>query len=113
MAKFYGPIGYGESVETVPGVSGVWADVITEVNAYGDVQSNSRNLQEGAAINDDITVGNSISIVRDAYTSEHFFAMRYIKWQGTNWVISNARVDPDRPRLILRLGGVYNGPVAV
>lgn len=107
MAKFYGPIGYGEAAETVPGV---WKDIITEVQAYGDVLQNSRSLQDGAKINDDLSVGNSISIVADAYSSEHFFAMRYIKWQGTLWKVANVTVQ--RPRLILRLGGVYNGPTA-
>lgn len=107
MAKFYGPIGYGESVESVPGV---WGDVIIELPAYGDVLRNSRTLREGAQINDDLTVGNSISIVADAYANEHFFAMRYIKWAGALWTVAN--VDVQSPRLILRLGGVYNGPVA-
>lgn len=107
MAKFYGEIGYGESAESAPGV---WKDVITERNHYGDVLRNSRTLKEGEKINNDLSVGNSISIVADAYANEHFFAMRYIKWAGTLWTISN--VDVQSPRLILRLGGVYNGPKA-
>lgn len=107
MAKFYGPIGYAESIESVPGV---WTDVITEHNHYGDVIRNSRTLKEGEKINDDLSVGNSISIVADAYANEHFFAMKYIKWAGTLWTVSNVVVE--RPRLTLRLGGVYNGPVA-
>lgn len=107
MAKFYGEIGYGESVEAA---EGVWKDVITVRNHYGDVLRNSRTLREGEKVNNDLSVGNSISIVADAYANEHFFAMRYIKWAGTLWTISN--VDVQSPRLILRLGGVYNGPTA-
>lgn len=105
MAKFYGRIGYGESVETA---EGVWEDVITERNAYGDVLRNSRRLDNGDKLNNDISVGNSISIVADAYANKHFFAMRYVEWAGVLWVVSNVDVEP--PRLILRLGGVYNGP---
>lgn len=107
MAKFYGEIGYGHTVETVPGV---WEDVITERKYYGDVLRNTRGVQEGDKINNDLTVGNSISIVADAYAHEHFFAMRYIKWAGTYWTISNVEVQ--RPRLLLQLGGVYNGITA-
>lgn len=107
MAKFYGEIGYGESVETAPGV---WEDVITERKYYGDVIKNSRRLQEDEGVNSDLSVGNSISIVADAYANEHFFAIRYIRWAGTLWIVSN--VDVQSPRLILRLGGVYNGPKA-
>lgn len=107
MAKFYGVIGYGETVETVPGV---WEDVITERKYYGDVLRNTRKLTEGDKVNNDLTVNNSISIVADPYAYEHFFAMKYIKWAGTFWVISDVEVQ--RPRLLLRLGGVYNGPKA-
>lgn len=105
MAKFYGEIGYGESIEKVPGV---YELVIIERKYYGDVTRNTRKLEGGESVNNDITVGNSISIVADAYAHEHFFAMKYIKWAGTLWVVSDVEVKS--PRLILRLGGVYNGP---
>ncbi len=107
MAKVYGEIGYGETVETAPGV---WEDQITEKSYYGDVIRNSRQLKEGEGVNPDLSVGNSISIVADAYANEHFFAIRYIRWAGTLWIVSN--VDVQSPRLNLRLGGVYNGPTA-
>jgi hypothetical protein len=107
MAKFFGEIGYGETVETPPD-SGVWKDVIVEYSYYGDVIRNTRKLQEGDQLNLDLSVGNSISIVADAYANNHFFAIRYIKWAGTLWTVSDVEVQP--PRLILRLGGVYNGP---
>jgi hypothetical protein len=108
VSKFYGAIGYGEPVETSPGV---WEDVIVAHNYYGDVLRNSRGLQEsGEKLNADLTVGNSISIVADAYANEHFFAMRYIEWAGTLWTVSDVEVKS--PRLILRLGKVYNGPKA-
>jgi hypothetical protein len=107
MAKFYGEIGYGETVETSPGV---WQDTIVEYSYYGDVIRNARKLQEGEYLNNDLSVGNSISIVADAYANEHFFAIRYIKWAGTLWTVSDVEVQS--PRLLLRLGGVYNGPTA-
>lgn len=104
MAKFYGVIGYGESVEKA---SGVWEDVIVERKYYGDVIRNTRKLQDGEYLNSDITVSNSISIVADAYANNHFFAIRYIEWAGTLWTVSDVEVQS--PRLVLRLGGKYNG----
>jgi hypothetical protein len=106
MAKFYGEIGYGEAVESAPGV---WTDNIVVKSYFGDVVRNTRRLQEGETLNNDLSVGNSISIVADAYANEHFFAIRYIKWAGTLWTVSDVEVQS--PRLLLRLGGVYNGPV--
>lgn len=107
MAKFYGIIGYGEPVETSPGV---WQDSIVERPYFGDVIRNARTLQDDEHINSELTVGNSISIVADAYANDHFFAIRYIQWAGTLWVVSEVEVQS--PRLILRLGGVYHGPTA-
>jgi hypothetical protein len=107
MAKFFGVIGYGVTEETS---AGVWQDAITERSYYGDVIRNTRKLQEGENLNNNLTVNNSISIVADAYANEHFFAIRYISWAGTLWTVSDVEVQS--PRLLLRLGGVYNGPVA-
>ena len=106
MAKFYGDIGFGESVETAPGV---WEDVVTTRKYHGDVLRNTRKLQDGENLNNDLSVNNSISIVADAYASENFFAMRYISWAGTLWIVSDVEVQ--RPRLLLRLGGVYHGSI--
>lgn len=105
MARFYGRIGYGESVETAPGV---WVDSIVEYSYFGDVVRNARNLQEGENLNPDLSVQNSISIVADAYANEHFFSIRYVEWAGTLWTVSSVEVQS--PRLLLTLGEVYNGP---
>lgn len=107
MAKFYGAIGYGAAVESAPGV---WTDVITEKSYFGDVLRNTRVLASGEKVNNDLSVNNSISIVADAYANEHFFAIRYIRWAGALWTVSEVEVQS--PRLLLRLGGVYNGPTA-
>lgn len=105
MARFFGKVGYGESVETAPGV---WADAITEVHYYGDVGRNSRLLRQGESLNMDLSVGNQISIVADAYAFEHFHSIRYVEWAGSLWTVS--AVEVQAPRLILTLGEVYNGP---
>lgn len=107
MAKFYGEVGYGETVVDPPG-SGIHVDVITEFPYYGDVIRNTRRLDSGEHLNPDISVGNSISILADEYAVEHFFAIRYIRWAGTLWTVTNVEVKS--PRLVLSLGSVYNGP---
>lgn len=110
MARFCGEIGYGETVETAPD-SGVYADVITEKIYYGDVVRNTRQSQPGEHLNNDLTVNNSISVLADAYADEHFFAIRYVKWAGVRWTVTDVEVQS--PRLILRLGEVYNGPTPI
>lgn len=107
MARYFGRVGYGDTVEDPPD-SGVWVDQITEYSYYGDVIRDTRQLRQGANLNKDISVTNSISILADEYANDHFHAIRYVEWAGTLWTISDVEVQ--RPRLILRLGEVYNGP---
>lgn len=102
--KFYGAIGFAETKETTPGV---WEEVITEHNYYGDVTRNSRRLQNSEGLNDDVNIGNDISIVANPYILSNMYAMRYVTFQGAKWKISN--VDVQYPRLILSIGGLYNG----
>jgi hypothetical protein len=107
MARFHGEVGYADSVETPEG-SGVWEDIITEISYYGDVIRDTRKLEPGETLHDDIKVGNSISIVADDYAIKHFFKIKYVRWAGTLWTVTNVEVRS--PRLIMHLGSVYNGP---
>lgn len=106
MNKFYGAVGYGETVELEPGVTEY---KVTERKYFGDVIRNTRRLDEGDKVIGDITTNNSISIVADPYAINHFHAMKYVVWAGVRWTVS--QVEVAEPRLILRLGGVFNGPL--
>lgn len=105
MAKWYGKIGYAEAVEVRPGV---WDEQWTERPYYGDLIRNARRLQSADyKTNDDVVVSNTLSIVSDPYAMNHFHSMRYAELYGAKWKIDNVDVQP--PRLLLTLGGVYNG----
>lgn len=104
MAKWYGVIGYAETVETKPGI---WEEQITERDYYGDLFRNSRRLQSTDKVNDDINISNQLSIVADPYAINNFYSMRYAEFSGAKWKITDVEVQ--YPRLILTLGGVWNG----
>lgn len=104
MAKFYGAVGY---VEDQQGAVDVTVEVPVERMYKGDLIKNSRRLENGIGLNDDVTISNQISIVADPYANNHIHAMRYVKWRGVAWKVVSIDVEP--PRLILTLGGVYNG----
>lgn len=110
MARFYGKIGYGESAEQPVG-SGIYKDVITEINYRGDIKREMRKLKDDdAAVVGDISVSNYISVVADKYANDHFHAIKFVEWAGKAWTVSNVEVQA--PRLLLTLGTVYNGPRA-
>ena len=104
MAKWFGKIGYAVTSETRPGI---WEEVIVERNYYGDMTRNSRRLQAASQVNDDININNELSIISDPYAMNSFHAMRYAEFMGTKWKVTHVEVL--YPRLILTLGGVYNG----
>jgi hypothetical protein len=105
MVKFAGKVGYGSPVDRQ---NGIWSDEIIERIYYGDVIRDTRRFIVNDKINADQTTGNSISVVADTYANENFSAIRYVEWGGALRAVTE--VEAQSPRLILRLGGVYNGP---
>lgn len=103
MGRFYGVIGYAETKQTEPGV---FEEVITERNYFGDVNRNARRLESSSSVNDNININNEISIVADPYAIQNIYAMRYIEWMGAKWKITNVEVQ--YPRLKLNVGGLWN-----
>ena len=105
MAKWFGIIGYAVSTETAPGV---YSDDITEREYYGDVIRNSNRWSTSSeTTNDDLDINNQFSILADPFAYENFHSMKYLEFMGTKWKITSVEVQ--YPRLILNVGGVYNG----
>lgn len=105
MAKYYGVIGFSESVETAPSV---FEEHITEREYFGDILSNTVRWQNGVSLNDNLNISNRISVVADSFLNENFSNMRYVTFMGDKWKISSAEIA--YPRVILTIGGVYNEP---
>jgi hypothetical protein len=109
--RFYGTVGYASNDESSPGV---WTESITERSYYGDVIRNTRRLAAPSMTppetNPETSVENSISIIGDADAYENFMKMRYVLWEGSYWEVTSVEVR--RPRLILSLGGIWNGNTA-
>lgn len=105
MARFYGKVGFGQTEDQGNGVH----QEIIEYRIYsGDVIRNNRGSQNDQKVNSDLRLTNTVSIVSDTYANEHFFAIRYVELAGNRWEVTDVEVQ--HPRLLLRLGGVYNGP---
>ena len=103
MPKFYGEIGFAETVETAPGV---WEEQIVKRNYFGDLIRNTRRLESSGNVNDNINIANEISIVADPYARQNFHSMRYVEFMGAAWKITSVEVQ--YPRLILTVGGLCN-----
>lgn len=104
MAKFSGKIGYALQGEITPGV---WGDTIIEKHYRGDIILNQQRWQSSEQVNDDFNIDNSISIIADEFAYEHIGFIKYIIWYGIKWKIQSISIN--RPRMVLQIGGVYNG----
>lgn len=106
MAKWSGNIGYIKPEEVQ---RGVWADgeVIEHIH-YGDTISNRNRIQQAPdSTNSNISLMNNVSIVADDFAIANFGYMKYAVVKGVKWKITDVEVQ--YPRLILMIGGLYNG----
>lgn len=105
MAKFHGNVGYVRTEETS---ASVYEEVWTVKSHSGDLLENRSKIQDDAAVNPGLRIMNKISIIATPYAREHFHEIRWVEFQGHKWSVSDVTVN--YPRLILNLGGLYNGP---
>lgn len=104
MSKFYGKVGYVSTSETSPGV---YEPTITERSYYGDRVRRVSRWDPNGQINDDININENIEILADEFAYENFQYIKYVVDMGAKWKVTS--IEPNRPRLILSLGGLYNG----
>lgn len=106
--KFHGTIGFWIDDEEVD--AGVYMPHIVERSGYhGEILRNMRRAQPVSnQQNDDLVVNNQLSILSDLYLQQHWSSVRYVVWNGARLKVTNVEVG--YPRIILEVGGVYNGP---
>lgn len=105
MPKYSGLIGFAKSEDRG---DGVWEDKIIEKKYRGDILQNRYRWDTHDKVNDDFNITNSLSIVSDSFLLDNAYAIRYVTLLGARWEINSLEVKP--PRLLLYIGGLYNGP---
>ncbi len=104
--RFFDKVGYG--IPTDLG-DGVWSDNMIERTYKGEVLKAMHSIEESDKVNDNVRLQNRISIVADAFAFENFTLIKYVSWAGSLWTVNS--VEHERPRLLLTLGGPWNGPI--
>lgn len=106
MARFYGRVGYVKSEEKAPSV---WDDIVTEKTYFGNYVRDSRHWSSSGVVNDDLTFNHTISIIADDYATKNLGFIKYVVVSGCRVAVTG--IELQRPRIILTLGGLYNGPL--
>ena len=105
MAKTRAQVGYCIPTQSEPGV---WDDKVVSVEYAADItRLNTRWSTNTDSTNDNITCNSQISFIADAYAYQYFCYIKYVGYLGVKWKVTNVEVQ--HPRIILTLGGVYNG----
>lgn len=104
MAKFVGNIGYVKTEETAPDV---WETVETVKKYTGDLTRSQRRWEQNDNPNMDLNVSNEISILADKFARENLGAIKWVEIMGSKWRVNSVTID--YPRIVLTIGGVYNG----
>jgi len=104
MPKCSGVIGYALAEETQPGV---WTENITEKKYFGDIVRDNRKIVDQGEINSSVNISNNVSVVSNKFMLDNMASMRYISFNKSKWKINSIDIKP--PRLIISLGGLYNG----
>jgi len=109
MGKYYGKVGY---VIPTKVVDGVYANVEPIVRPYyGDtIEETVRFAEDSKQLNDQLRIRVKISILADKFAYDHFSKIKFCEYMGVLWKVTD--VAPGRPRIVLTLGGEYNGEQA-
>lgn len=105
MGKWCGKIGYALTSEIRPGV---WDDSIIERQYFGEEVKTARRFEKSGNVNDNLNVSLELSVIADPFANQNFQSMKYITFMESKWEITN--VELQYPRMILTIGGIYNGP---
>lgn len=104
MTKFRGTFGFAEApVETSPGI---WETPIREELLSGDIFNDNARYERGLGTNDDVKVSKKISVIRKRDLDETV-KIKYVIIDGVKIKIESLSFE--RPRIIMTLGGLYNG----
>lgn len=104
MAKWFGRIGYVIERETKPGV---WREETDIRSYYGDIIQMNRRTDSSEYLNDNINISNRFSIIADPFAIQNSQYMKFLEFMDVNWKITS--VEMQYPRLIISVGGIYNG----
>lgn len=104
MARFSGVVGY-ESDPII--VDGIATTEYTEHVMRGDVLNYTQQIDPSQTAYDDLSLSNKISVVGDKWAFSNCARIRYVVFENQKWKVTSITVA--RPRIILTLGGIWNG----
>lgn len=108
MAKIVATIGFATTSEVDPiNNPSVWEKTTWTKKYKAEVIRNYKRNESSNKINDDFNISNQISIVADPFVNNNLSNIIYVEFLNSKWKVSGIEIN--YPRLILTIGGIYNG----
>lgn len=104
MSKFAGWVGYVTQEETSPGV---WSPMDNPKRMRGDIIRQNVNHQDNGKVNGDISLNHRVSLIGDKYAFNNVHFIKWVEFNNLKWEVTS--VELQRPRIIVSLGGLWNG----
>lgn len=104
MTKYSGLVGYVTQEQTSPGI---WSSVEHPKKMKGDILRQTSSTQNDDKVNSDVTLSHRVSLIGDYHAFDYYFNIKWVELYGRKWEVSSVEIQ--RPRLILTLGGPWNG----
>ena len=101
--KWIGKVGFAQTVND----DGIWSDSIVVKKYTGELLKKRYDFQGSGEVNDNITINHQLSVLADKFMSDNFQCIKYVEVMNAKWKVKSVEVQ--YPRLILSLGGVWNG----
>ena len=109
--RYFAKLGYRyteEQKDSEGRPNGIYKEIYIERPYKAEVMSSGYQNQQGEGINDDYKITNKFSVLAcDAFTLSHLNSIIWIEYLNVKWKVTS--VDIQRPRLIISIGGEYNG----
>lgn len=104
--KWHGMVGFN-TTRPLEEDSDIMIHDVTERSYYGEETRLISQWKTSGHKNDDKVIDTEISIVSDPFARDHFTDIIYVEFMGVKWDVRSVSVQ--YPRLILSIGGIYNG----
>lgn len=102
--RYSGKVGFSVQTEIEPDV---WEDSITEKHMVGDILRSYTYFPNESKINQNTQLGHRISLMGNGFLIDNLSKIAYITHRGVKWEVNT--VELQTPRVIVTLGGKYNG----
>ena len=108
MARFHDKVGF--LIPNDDQTTGIASNKAVERPCYGTILEHTKRWDGGDKKNSDLRLDARIEIIANDYVRKHIQYIAYVHYLNYYWTVES--FTPSFPRIVLNIGGVWNGEIA-